>query len=286
MKRNLQSKTSMIFIMLVLILFAIVLVFPLVYMLANSFMSGKEILSHYNDILHASGNPISFHLIPDQLSLEGFYQVFLRQPDYLMKFWNSLLISTCIVIGQLFVSCLAGYAFAKFRFPFRNGLFFIYIVFMMLPYLVTLLPNYMVLRTIGLLDNVVALILPGIFSPFGVFLMRQSIVRTPNEIIEAGKLDGARRGAILFKIVLPQCRTGIVALVILAFVDSWNMVEQPLIMLQDARKYPLSVFLTLVGQQRLDLLFVCGLLAMIPAVLLFLFFEDEFVSGIEYMGLQ
>ena len=109
----------------------------------------------------------------------------------------------------MLVSCMAGYAFAKFRFPFRNSLFFLYIVFMMLPFIVTLVPNEIVIRRLGLMDTTAALVLPGVFAPFGAFLMRQVIASVPDSLIEAGRLEGANQMHILFRLVLPQCKSGI-----------------------------------------------------------------------------
>jgi multiple sugar transport system permease protein len=286
MNRLKSGKLPPMMLYAMFILLAAVFLFPLVYMIANSLMSGEEILRYYSRVFRPESGSVFFHLIPDTLSVDGYFHVFLRQPEFLMKFWNSMLITGSIVLGQLAVSSLAGYAFAQFRFPFRNALFYLYIVFMMLPYLVTLLPNQIVARNLGLLDNIAALILPGIFSPFGVFLMRQSMIRVPKDVIEAAKIDGAGSFRVLTRVVLPQCKAGIASLVVLAFVDNWNMIEQPLILLEDTRKYPLSLFLSFVGEQKLDLLFACSLLAILPALLLFLYFEDEFISGVTYMGLQ
>ena len=263
---------------------AFLCVFPLIYVTANTFMPASEINRYYSALGGSEG--VSFHLIPDQLSMEGYLDVFFRQPEYMVKFWNSMFITVSILLGQITVSTLAGYAFAKLRFPFRDGLFFIYIVFMMLPYLVTLVPNELVIRNLGLLDTHAAIILPAIFSPFGVFIMRQVIAAIPNELLEASHLDGAGYVRTFFHIILPQSKAGIAALVVLSFIDSWNIMEQALIFLNDAGKYPLSVFLTFVNTQKIDVLFVCSVLAIVPVMLLFFFFEEEFTAGIEYMGFQ
>jgi len=270
-------------ILIPLLFMAFCSVFPLIYLLSNTFMGTAEISRYYGEI--ANGNAV-FHIIPDKISLSGYYAVFLERPDYLMKFWNSLTISVLIVAGQMLVSCMAGYAFAKFRFPFRNSLFFLYIVFMMLPFIVTLVPNEMVIRKLGLIDTTAALVLPGVFAPFGAFLMRQVIAGVSDAMIDAGRLDGASQIRVLFQIVLPQCKSGIASVALLTFIDSWNMVEQPLVFLKSSQKYPLSVFLNAVSYQRLDLAFVCGVLVIIPVLLLYFFFKEELVQGIEYMGLH
>lgn len=224
-----------------LTLFVLFFLFPIVYTLTNSFMSTGEIEDYYR-----SGSMV-LHFVPDQVSLEAYYQVLLRRPNYLNKFAVSLLLSSAIVFGQVLISLLAGYAFAKFKFKGRDVIFFFVILIMMMPYQVTLVTNYIVLDKLGLIGSYAAVLLLAIFSPFGVFLMRQVIAGTSDEIIEAAKLDGASHLQVLFRVVAPCNKSGVISLIILSFIDSWNMVEQPLIFLKDEAKYPLSIFLARVN---------------------------------------
>lgn len=275
-----------ILIYIVLALLAIVSLFPLLYTIANSFMGAEE-YSHYYDQLSSNvtaSNP--FHLIPDWITLSGYWDVFLSRPDYLIKLWVSLFLSTTILLGQLIVAVLGGYAFARFRFPGRDILFFIVVLLMMLPYQVTLVPNYMVLDHMGLINNYAALILPGVFSAFGLFLMRQVMVLLPNSIFDAAKIDGAGALKSLWNICLPNCKPGVAALMILSFADSWNMMEQPLVFLKDFYKYPMSLFLMNVNTSNPTLGFVCGVLSVLPLMLLFMRFKDEMIQGIEYSGVK
>lgn len=267
--------------LLILGLLSLLVLFPIMYTITNSFMSASEINRYYT-----SSKQMIIHLFPDKISLDAYYQMLFRRPDYLIKFWNSLGLTTIIVVGQVVISTLAGYAFAKFKFPGRDAIFFIVIILMMMPHQVTLVSNYIVLDQMNLIDNYLAIILPAICSPFGVFLMRQVISTMPDSIIEAAKIDGANQLQILFKIVVPRNKGGIVALAILCFIDNWNMVEQPLIFLNDKYKYPLSIFLSQVNLQQPELAFACGILAMIPVALLFVFFEKELVEGIGFSNLK
>lgn len=266
---------------LTLTLFAIFFALPIVYTVMNSLMSPAEVQHYYS----GSGQ-MTLHLLPDQFSLEEYYQILFRRPDYLMKFFNSLWPVTVIVIGQVCVSSAAGFAFAKFRFPGRDVLFFFVIILMMMPIQVTLVSNYIVLDQMGLIGTYFAIILPAIFSPFGVFLMRQVIAAMPDELIEAAKLDGAGNWRIFLRIVLPCSKSGVVSLVILCFIDNWNMVEQPIVFLKDAGKYPLSVFLSQINEMNPGLSFACGVLAMVPVALLFLFYEKELIEGIGFSNLK
>ncbi|MFZ2539718.1 MAG: carbohydrate ABC transporter permease [Oscillospiraceae bacterium] len=265
--------------------FALFVLLPIVYTITNSFMSANEINRYYASIYQEGGSTM-LHIILDRISLDGYYQMLFRRPDYLLKFWNSLGMTLVIVFGQVFISCLGGYAFAKFEFKFRDSIFFIIIILMMMPYQVTLVSNYIVLDKMGLIGSYWAVILPAIFSPFGVFLMRQVISTMPNELIEAAKLDGAGQLQLLFKIVVPRNMSGIISLVILSFIDNWNMVEQPLVFLKDQRQYPLSIFLAQSMSSNMSLSFACGVLAMIPVTLLFIFFEKELVEGISFSNLK
>lgn len=236
---------------------------PVVYTFVNSFAEGT-----------------AYGLIPRQWSLNGWYQVFVRQPHYLFKFWNSLLLAGTIAIGQTLVSCLAGYGFSRFRFRGKEALFFLVIILMMTPYQVTLVSNYLMLDRLGLVGNWWALILPAVFSPFGVFLLRQVFDTCSGELLEAARLDGAGDLRILFGILVPRCRAGVVSLVILSFIDAWNMVEQPLVYLKSEYDYPLSIFLSRLNGQNVGLLCTCGVLAALPVVLLFLYYDQELTEGV------
>lgn len=270
---------------ILLVFLALVAVFPLLYTVTNSFMSTAEISRYYGQIAQPGGHTL-FHLLPDVPSLDGYYQILLRRPDYLVKFWNSILLSGCIVAGQVVISCLAGYAFSRFRFPGKETVFFVLIILMMMPYQVTLVSNYIVLDKMKLIGSYASVILPAVFSPFGVFLMRQVFDNIPKALIEAAQLDGAHPVQILTRIAVPMSRSGIAALVILSFIDSWNMVEQPLIFLKSRLSYPLSIFLVQINSSNLQLGFACGVLAMLPAALLFLLFESELVEGISIASLK
>ena len=278
-----KAKFFKVILYAVLIFAAAVALFPVLFTLANSFIGAQEYAQYFGS-LTVSGGSRTLHLLPDVPTLEGYYELFLARPDYLIKFWTSVLLCAAIVLGQIIVSCLGGYALAKFPFPGRRVIFYAIILLMLMPYQVTLVPNFMVLERMGLIGSYWAVILPGVFSAFGIFLMRQVILAVPDALMEAAQLDGAGYYKILFRVVLPNCWPGIASLVILSFIDSWNMVEQPLVFLKDAYRYPLSVFLTQVNAAQPALGFACGLLAMAPPVLLFRFFENELIQGIGYMG--
>ena len=267
-------------------LLAVATLFPLLYMVTNSFMGAGEFARYYGGLAEGLSGKNPMHFIPEWGTLDGYREILISRPHYLMKFWSSLFLGGSILAGQMVVAVLGGYAFARFRFPGRNVIFFMIVLLMMLPLQVTLVPNYMVLERMGLLGNYAAVILPGIFSAFGVFLMRQVMTGLPAEIFEAARLDGAGAWRALWRVALPNCKAGLAALAILSFADSWNMVEQPIVFLKDAYKYPMSVFLTQVNALHPEVGFACGLLSVLPALLLFLHFKDEMILGIEYSAVK
>lgn len=261
MKR--QAKyISMLSRILVLILGAAAL-FPVVYMFVNAF-----------DTPAAAGEPLSAGW-----GLSGFYEVFVRRPDYLIKFWNSLLLAGAIVAGQCALSSLAGYGFSKFEFPFRETVYFAVIVLMLMPYQVTLVSNYLITDALHLNNTCWAILLPGIFSPFGVFLMRQGFDATADEMREAAMLEGCPQLRLLIQIAVPVCKGPLAALILLGFADAWNMVEQPIVFLKETFRYPISVFLAQMDESRMHILCTCGILVLLPVLLLFLFSEEDLTNA-------
>lgn len=278
MKKSIINK---ILFTLIMVILTIPVVIPLVFIVMNSFMSPDEIL-----LYHGTKHAHVFHIIPDSFSLQGYYEILVARSDYLIKFWNSMGITLVIVCGQTIISVLAGYAFAKFEFPCKNILFFLFIIFMMMPYQVTLVSNYIVLDKLNWIGSYLSVVVPGIFAPFGIFLITQIFKTTSNEIIEAAKIDGASQVVILYKIMVPCNINGIISLFILSFIDNWNMVEQPLIFLKEQSKYPLSIFLAQINEMNMGVSFSCGILALLPVTLLFVFFDKELVNGISFSGIK
>ena len=180
------------------------------------------------------------------------------------------------------VAAGASYAFARVHTKFRGIVFFAYIILMLMPYQVTLVPNYLVIDKLNLMNTRWAIILPGIFSPFSVFILTKFMRRIPSSVTEAAKLDGAGEHQIFFRIFLPLCQSVLYSVAILVFLDYWNMVEQPLILLTDEELYPLSVFLSKINQGDTGIALAIAVIYMVPPVLLFLYSEDYLIDGISY----
>ncbi len=261
------------------LLISLVILFPVLYSFTNSFMGQEEITEAYSGILSV-GADVGFHMFPEHFTLEAYGNVMLDTPEYWMKFWKSLGMAGIIAIGQLLIGGMCGMAFAKYHFPGWKLFFFLIVIFLLLPVQVSLFPNFLILSWLKLTGTWWALILPGIFSPFGMFLMTLIFQNVSTELLEAARLDGAGTLRIFASILLPVAKPGAISLLILVFVDNWNMVEQPMVLLQYPWQYPLSVFLASVNTENFALQFVCGILSLVPVTLLFLFFHEELAEGI------
>lgn len=213
-------------------------------------------------------------------SLEAVYKVFLATPEYLLVFWRTIALCALMVGGQVVLSVLAGLGFAKYDFPGKKLWFFLLLVVMVLPLQVTLVPNFRILGTLNLLDTQWALVLPALFAPLGTFLMTQSFRAVPDEILEAAQLDGASTFTILWRILVPCGKNGLACVIVLTFLEAWNMVEQPMAYLKEPAQYPLSVSLATTGARDPAVQLACCLLALLPPLLLFLGLHKELVQGI------
>jgi multiple sugar transport system permease protein len=264
---------------------------PTVLTLANSFMSETEITSNYGAVLgNVSGGSsymsekVNLKLIPDMVSFRQYITVLFQSPEYLLKFWNSVIITLPIVFGQLAVASLAAYGFYICRSKVKSVIFFSYIILMLMPYQVTLVPNFLVSESLGILGTRWAVVLPGIFTPLSVFILTKSMRRIPVAVIESARLDGAGEFKIFLKVCLPMCSSALYSVAILTFIDNWNMVEQVLILLDNVEKQPLSVFLSSINSGEVGIAFAAATVYMIPPVLLFLHGEENLVEGIAYSG--
>ena len=222
----------------------------------------------------------SFYQADMGISLRGYYEVFLGTPQYLLRFWKSIKICSLIAIGQVIISLLAGYGFARYDFYGKKFLSFILIVLMVIPLQVTLVPNHIMLYELDMLGKDSALIVPAIFLPLGTFIMTQSIQTVSSEVIQDAKLNGCNLLQMLIHVVVPMTKGSLICVGVLSFLDAWNMVEQPIAYLKNFDKYPIAVALAYVSNSNPIVQLVCCILVMIPPLFLFLCFHKEMVHGI------
>lgn len=272
--------------------FAILFLMPIILTISNSFMASSEISANYGTVFATNANggkvyiaeKVNLKFIPDMVSFSQYITVLFKSPEYLLKFWNSVILVGPIVVFQLLVASLASFGFARYTGKLRQIIFFAYIILMLMPYQVTLVPNYLVSDWLNILDSYWSIWLPGIFSPFAVFLLTKFMRRIPASVIEAAQIDGAGEWQIYRRICMPLCKGALCSAAILIFIDYWNMVEQPLILLSDAEKHPLSVFLSKINQGEIGLAFAVATIYMVPSLLVFLYGEEYLVDGITYQG--
>ena len=272
--------------------FAFLFLLPIVLTITNSFMASSEISANYGSVFATDANggkvyiaeKVNLKFSPDMVSFSQYGTVLFKSPDYLLKFWNSVILAGPIVVFQLLVASLASYGFTRYRGRIREIIFFAYIILMLMPYQVTLVPNYLVSDFLNLLDTNWAIWLPGIFSPFAVFLLTKFMRRIPDSVMEAAQIDGAGEWQIYRRICMPLCKGALYSAAILVFIDYWNMVEQPLILLSDPQTHPLSVFLSKINAGEIGLAFAVATIYMVPSLLIFLYGEEYLVDGITYQG--
>ncbi|MCR4696062.1 MAG: carbohydrate ABC transporter permease [Lachnospiraceae bacterium] len=291
-KKRLKKFTRVSVLFLIALMFAAIFLLPTVLTVTNSFMNETEINANYGKIFETTekggkvfvSDTIYIKLIPNKVSFDQYISVLFKSPDYLYKFWNSVIYTVPIMIFQLVVALLASYGFMRLKGRLKEMLFFVYIIICLMPYQVTLVPNFLVSKWLGILDTRWAIWLPGMFSPFAVYLLTKYMKRIPKSIIEAAKVDGASEWKIFIKICLPLCKGAIYSVAILIFIDFWNMVEQPLILLTDEFLHPLSIFLSKINAGEIGLAFAVACVYMVPSLLIFLYGEDYLVEGISYQG--
>ncbi len=290
--RKRKEFIQILIITIVAVFFAAIFLTPIVLTITNSFMSQTEISANYGAVFARTekgskvfiSSIVNLKFIPDMVSFQQYVTVLLKSPEYLIKFWNSVILVVPIVIFQLAVALFAAYGFTRAKGKLKEIVFFSYIILMLMPYQVTLVPNYLVSSWLHLIDTRWAIWLPGIASPFAVYLLTKFMRRIPSSYIEAAKIDGAGEWQIFSKICVPLCKSCLYSVAILVFIDYWNMVEQPLILLSDQEMHPLSVFLSQINSGETGLAFAVATIYMVPGLLVFLYGEDYLVEGIMYQG--
>lgn len=213
------------------------------------------------------------------LTIDQYVELLITDYTVMRYFWNSALYATIVTVGALLFSFPIGYFFAKVHFFGREALFFVYIVVMLLPFQATLLPNYIGLNELGLLNTPYALMLPMMFSPLAVFLFRQFIAAIPDEQLESATIETNSIYSILRHIVLPQTREAFIALGVLLFCESWNMLEQVMVFTPQAEEiWPLSVMLDRIPN---NVTYAGSVIYMYPVLVLFLCFRKIFTKAME-----
>jgi len=265
---------------------AAVVLLPLVMTFAASIMGVQELAKYIGPVLKGGTGQARMPLFPALPTLEQYLKLLLDNGKFLAMFWNSVSLALPLVLGQVVVGTLAAWGFARFRFPGRDALFMGYIALMMMPFQVTLAPTFLVLDWLGMVDTPWAVILPGVFSTFAVFLMRQFFRAIPPALTESARIDGAGEMTIFARIAIPLGTPGIASLFILSFLDTWNLIEQPMTFLRTQAGWPLSLYLTRIGESNVDVAMAASILTLLPTLLLFFYCQSYLVQGIQMSGIK
>ncbi len=266
-----------------LLLLAVIILLPMVQTFLYSFSSMAEIKA----LMDTRGNKstdvwMDLRLSPHMISLEQYERILIKDETILHFFTNSVIYAAAILLGQTLIIPSLAFALSKFRFRGREALFFLIVMLMLLPFQVTMVPNVLTLRFLGLLNTPWAVILPMLFAPFYVFLLRQYMVTLPDELLEAASMDGAGPYRSFLRIVLPVCRPVLGAAAALSFAESWNLVEQPLTYLTSRMDLmPLSTIFNQLAKESTGYEFAGAGLYILPALLIYLFFQEDILSGIQ-----
>lgn len=246
---------------------AFIVIYPVIFLLAGSFMHPAELEEHLAPIVSpASQGFADWSLLPQIPTFRSYVKVLLEEPQFFMVFWNSVKIVAGVVAGQLLFGVPAAWGFAR--------------ILMMLPFQVIMLSQYLVLRQLSLLDSLWAIILPGAFSTFPVFVLYNFFRAIPESIMESARIDGASEFQIFFKIGIPLGKTGIIAALLLQFLEYWNVVEQPLIFLDREELWPLTLYLPEISLENAGQSLVAAVITLVPTMILFFLCKDHLEKGI------
>lgn len=268
---------------IVLTLLALIIILPMVQTFLYSFASISE-MQVWLKTRGRLDNTIwmESHLSPNIISLGQYEQILIKDEKVLHFFTNSVMYAFAILVGQALVVPALAYGLSKFKFRGREMIFFLIVLLMLMPFQVTMVPNVLTLRFMGLMNTVWAVILPMLFAPFYIFLIRQFMITLPDELLEASSIDGAGPFRSFLWIVLPVCRPVLGAAAALSFAESWNLVEQPLAYLTEVQNLmPLSTLFNQMTKKPSGYEFAGAALYILPALLIYLFFQEDILAGIQ-----
>lgn len=271
---------------LLLFLPSLLILFPILILLSGSLMDTYELKTCLTPIFAGNEDFIKWNLMPDYPTFSNYGRLLFLTPQFFVLFFNSVKIVGLILAGQFLVAVPAAWAFAVYRVKGGSVLFAGYIVLMLLPFQVTMLSHYLVLHRLSLLNTHAALILPAVFAAFPVFLSYGGFRGIPRQLFEAARIDGAGEFMIFIKIGLPLGKGGMLSAMVLGFLESWNMIEQPMAFLEDKALYPLSLYLPEITWERAGFAFAASVITLIPAVFVFLLGQDYLEQGIVFSGLK
>ncbi|MDR0637883.1 MAG: carbohydrate ABC transporter permease [Spirochaetaceae bacterium] len=255
---------------------AATMVIPFLWMLSGSLKTEMSLFA------------LPFRLIPENPRWENYVEVWTRVP-YSLFYFNSSKIAILVTLGQIFVCSLGAYALARINFPHRDKVFLLFLTSMMIPNQVTMIPQYQLIRVMGLMNTHAALVLLRLFNPFGVFLLRQFFLSIPMELSESAHIDGCNEFGIYANIILPLSKPALATLTVFTFMGSWNDFIGPLIYLTSKERYTLQLGIRYFQQvygTEYTLVMASAAMSLIPVIIIYLFAQRYFIEGVATSGLK
>lgn len=284
-KRIIYSFTSFI-VKLVFIAAGIIICLPVLMVVTGSVMGESDLLEFLAPVFRDGKGFVGWTILPQSPTIDNYIKLLIRTPQFFILFWNSVKIVTLILLGQLIVGVPAAWGFSVYSVRGKNIIFTLYVVLMLLPFQVTVLSSYLILKQLELFDTHLAVILPAVFNTFPIFVTYGGFNSIPRPLIEAARIDGAGELYIFFKIGLPLGKGGIMSALVLGFLEYWNMIEQPLAFIKTKALWPLSLYLPEIDWTQAGFAFCASVIMLIPAIFVFVMGQDYLEQGIIYSGLK
>lgn len=283
--RNKESMIKKLIVTLPVAGLGLCFILPVLILISGSLTDALEWKERAGALVLNTDGYIDWKWIPDYPTLEQYKRLLFYSPAFLQLFWNSVRMAGVILAGQFLIGVPGAWALASFKFRGRKLLFTIYVILMLLPFQVTMLSKYLVIRQLGMMDTRGAVILPAVFSTFPVFLIYRSFRNIPSELPEAARMDGAGEWRIFLHIALPLARGGVLSAMALDFLECWNMIEEPLAFLKDKSLWPLSLYLPEIDISQAGYSCAASLITLLMSLFVFGIFSDSLEKGIIHSGL-
>lgn len=275
-----KNRSGQFFLYLALGLVCIAVIYPVFLAVTLPLQDEYELTKVFSPLITHKGEYVKIDHLPIYPTLDNFKELLLFTPEFYTVFWNSFLMTGSILVFQVLVAVPSAWAFSRFKFKGRKLLFDLYVIFMLIPFQVTMLSQYLVLSRLGLMNTRAALILPAVFSTFPVFLIYRGFADIPGSLPESARIDGANEWQVLWHIGIPLGRSGILSCVVLSFLDLWNMVEQPLAFIKDKALYPISLYLPMLDISSANIMLAAAVVVLIPAAFVFVIGQEHLEQGI------
>jgi len=265
---------------------ALTIWFPVLFLAGGSIMGNLELSTRLAPVFQKKEGFAFWHILPRFPTGVSYLELLLDSPSFFVMFWNSVKIAVFPLLGQLVTAVPAAWWFSRHNSPFAKALYNLYLTLMLMPFQVTMVSDYLVLRQLHLLDTLQGIIFPVLFSTFPVFILYRFFCSIPKEVIESAQIDGASPFQVFFYIGLPLGKTGIGAALVLGFLEYWNLLEQPMAFLKTKYLWPLSLWMPRITDGKIGLALAASVMILLPAALVFLCGQDDLEQGMAMAGLK